>query len=95
MRDTPEVTVTWFWLNIPPAVLFFLAWTLIPLRMVFRHPDTVPGVPARDEPPPDRTAATMAGSASGQPGPASTQSNPCQRRQHDSLAGTLSRRDYR
>jgi hypothetical protein len=51
MRDTLEVTVTWFWLNIPPAVLFFLAWTLIPLRMVFRHPDTVPGVPARDESP--------------------------------------------
>jgi hypothetical protein len=63
MRDTLEATVTWIWLNIPAAVLFFLAWTLIPLRMVFRHPDTVPGVPAPDEPPPDRTAATMAGSA--------------------------------
>jgi hypothetical protein len=52
MIGTLEVTVTWFWLNIPPAVLFFLAWTLIPLRMVFRHPDTVPGVRARDEPRP-------------------------------------------
>jgi hypothetical protein len=88
MRDTLEVAVTWFWLNIPPAVLFFLAWTLIPLRMVFRHPDTVPGVPARDELPPNRTAATMAGSAS-----ASGQSTPAipaylpDRRREQALAG--------
>jgi hypothetical protein len=86
MRDTLEVTVTWFWLNIPPAVLFFLAWTLIPLRMVFRHPDTGPGVPARDEPPPNRTAATMAGSASGQSTPAIPAYLP-DRRPEQALAG--------
>jgi hypothetical protein len=86
MRDTLEVTVTWFWLNIPPAVLFFLAWTLIPLRMVFRHPDTGPGVPARDEPPPNRTAATMAGSASGQSTPAIPAYLP-DRRREQALAG--------
>ena len=38
--------MTWFWLNIPLAVLFFLAWTLIPLWMVLRHPDAGPGIPA-------------------------------------------------
>lgn len=37
--------MTWFWMNIPPAVLCFLAWTLIPLWMVFKHPDTGPGIP--------------------------------------------------
>jgi hypothetical protein len=58
-----EVTVTWFWANIPLAVLFFLAWTLIPLWIVFKHPDTGPGIPARDEHPPSHAAATMAGSA--------------------------------
>jgi hypothetical protein len=65
--------MTWFWLNIPPAVLFFLAWTLIPLWMVVRHPDTGPGIAAPDEPAPSRTAATMAGSAlaPGQSAPAS------------------------
>jgi hypothetical protein len=68
MRNELEVTVTWFWLNIPFAVLFFLAWTLIPLWMVFRHPDTGPGIPARDELPPSHAAATIAGSA--QPAPA-------------------------
>lgn len=55
--------MTWFWLNIPLAALFFLAWTLIPLWMVVRHPDTGPGVPARDEHLPSHTAAAMAGPA--------------------------------
>ena len=32
--------MTWFLLNMPLAVLFFLAWTLIPLWLVSRHPDT-------------------------------------------------------
>jgi hypothetical protein len=32
--------MTWFLLNIPLAALFFLAWTLIPLWLVFRRPDT-------------------------------------------------------
>jgi hypothetical protein len=59
--STLEVTMTWFWMNIPPAVLFFLAWTLIPLWMVVRHPDTGPGIPAREAPPANRAAATTAG----------------------------------
>jgi hypothetical protein len=51
MSSTLEATMTWFWMNIPLAVLFFLAWTLIPVWMVFKHPDTGPGIPARGAPP--------------------------------------------
>jgi hypothetical protein len=29
----------WFWLNIPLAVVFFGAWSGIPLAMVLRNPD--------------------------------------------------------
>jgi len=36
--------MTWFLLNMPLAVLFILAWTLIPLWLVSRHPDTPPGI---------------------------------------------------
>ena len=32
--------MTWFLLNMPLAALFFLAWTLIPLWLVSRRPDT-------------------------------------------------------
>ncbi len=38
--------MNWFWLNIPLALLFFLAWTLIPLWMVIKHPDTGPSTAA-------------------------------------------------
>ena len=31
--------MSWFWLNIPLAALFFLAATAIPLWLVIRHPD--------------------------------------------------------
>ena len=34
--------MTWFWLNIPLATVFLLAWALIPLWMVIRHPDVGP-----------------------------------------------------
>jgi hypothetical protein len=34
--------VSWFWLNIPLAAIFFIAMTAIPLWLVFRHPDTGP-----------------------------------------------------
>jgi hypothetical protein len=34
--------MSWFWLNIPLATLFFLAWTLIPLWLVFKHPEPGP-----------------------------------------------------
>jgi hypothetical protein len=30
------------WANLPLALLFLLAWTGIPLRMVIKHPDTQP-----------------------------------------------------
>jgi len=41
--------MTWFLLNMPLAVLFILAWTLIPLWLVSRHPDTPPETsPSRD-----------------------------------------------
>jgi len=32
--------MSWLWLNIPLAGLFFLTATLIPLWLVVRHPDT-------------------------------------------------------
>ena len=32
--------MTWFWMNIPFAALCFLTWTLIPLWLVFKRPDT-------------------------------------------------------
>jgi hypothetical protein len=32
----------WFWLNVPPAALIFLAMTLIPLWLVIKRPDTGP-----------------------------------------------------
>jgi hypothetical protein len=42
--------MSWFWLNIPLATLFFLAWTLIPLWLVLKHPEPGPraltGAPA-------------------------------------------------
>ncbi len=34
--------MAWFWLNIPLAILFFLTWTLIPMWLVVKHPDTGP-----------------------------------------------------
>jgi hypothetical protein len=30
------------WANFPLALLFLLAWSGIPLRMVIKHPDTPP-----------------------------------------------------
>jgi hypothetical protein len=48
--------MTWFWLNIPLATCFFLAWTLIPLWMVFKQPDTGSGITA-GEPAITRTQA--------------------------------------
>jgi hypothetical protein len=85
LSNALEVTVAWVWLNIPLAVLFFLAWTLIPLWIVFKHPDTGPGIPARDEHPPGRAAAAMASSAlrSGPAIPACLPDNP----REEALAG--------
>lgn len=37
----------WFWLNIPLATLFFVAWTLIPLWLVLKHPEPGPRAPHR------------------------------------------------
>ena len=39
--------MTWFWLNMSLAAPFYLAWTLIPLWLVFRYPDTGPDTPAQ------------------------------------------------
>jgi hypothetical protein len=38
--------MSWFWLNIPLASLFFLAVTGIPLWLVIRHPDARAQAPA-------------------------------------------------
>jgi hypothetical protein len=32
--------MAWFWLNMPFAAIFWLAYTLIPMWMVIKHPDT-------------------------------------------------------
>ncbi len=42
----------WFWMNVPLMVLFFLLWTLVPLRMVLKHADTDTrtAAPDRDQP---------------------------------------------
>jgi hypothetical protein len=37
-----ETDMNWFWLNIPLATLIFLVMTVIPIWLVFRHPDTGP-----------------------------------------------------
>ena len=42
--------MTWYWLNIPLAAVFLLAWTLIPAWIVIRHPDTTPRAPHPDGP---------------------------------------------
>ncbi len=49
--------MSWFWMNIPLALLFFGAWAGIPLWMVLRHPswchepaDGSGGVRAHHEP---------------------------------------------
>ena len=31
--------MSWFWLNVPLAALFFAIWSAIPLWMVLRHSD--------------------------------------------------------
>lgn len=45
----------WFWLNIPLTAAFFLAWSVIPVWLVLRHPDTGPdagpGSPRHDRAP--------------------------------------------
>jgi hypothetical protein len=41
-EQSTEAGMTWFWLNIPLAMLFFLAMTVIPLWLVIKHPDTGP-----------------------------------------------------
>jgi hypothetical protein len=34
--------MSWFWMNVPPMVVFFAAMTGIPLWLSLRHPDTGP-----------------------------------------------------
>ena len=29
--------MTWFWLNMPLAAVFFAAWVAVPLWLVFKH----------------------------------------------------------
>lgn len=42
--------MTWFWLSIPLATLFFLTWTLIPLWLVLKHPDAGPDIRTPERP---------------------------------------------
>jgi hypothetical protein len=34
--------MSWFWLNVPLMIVFFLATAGIPLWLVLRHPDRAP-----------------------------------------------------
>jgi hypothetical protein len=43
--------VIWLYVNLPIAAVFFLAYSLIPLWMVIKYPDTGSTAPARTEPP--------------------------------------------
>ena len=48
--------MSWLWLNIPLAAVFFLATTMIPLWLVIKHPDSRPETAVRAPRPADRTA---------------------------------------
>jgi hypothetical protein len=48
--------MSWLWLNIPLASVFFLATTMIPLWLVIKHPDSRPETAARARRAADRTA---------------------------------------
>jgi hypothetical protein len=43
--------MSWFWMNMPLAAVFFAAWAGIPLYMVLRHPSWGPQPVGRDEQP--------------------------------------------
>jgi hypothetical protein len=60
--------MTWLWLNVPLMLLFWLAWTLVPLWLVIRHPDTRPGAGVHGEHAPRRPVASTADPAPA-PGP--------------------------
>jgi len=42
--------MNWLWINVPLMVMFFAAWTGIPLWLSFRHPDTGPATLAASTP---------------------------------------------
>ena len=49
----PEVkAVNWLWLNAPLAAVFYLAMTVMPLWLVFKHPDARPASTDADGPKP-------------------------------------------
>jgi hypothetical protein len=41
--------MSWFWMNMPLAAVFFAAWCGIPLYMVLRHPTWGPQAADSDE----------------------------------------------
>jgi hypothetical protein len=55
--------VNWFWLNMPLAAAFFVAWTGVPLWLLLKkRPDRVPAAqaPAAQTPAPSRQAEPVA-----------------------------------
>ena len=52
--------MSWLWLNIPLAAVFFLATTMIPLWLVIKHPDSRPETAARARRAAERTARVPA-----------------------------------
>jgi predicted signal transduction protein with EAL and GGDEF domain len=51
--------MSWLWLNIPLATVFFLATTMIPLWLVIKHPDSRPETAVRAPRAADRTARVL------------------------------------
>jgi hypothetical protein len=51
--------MSWFWMNMPLAFVFFAAWSGIPLYMVLRHRSW-------SEAPADSREATLVASAAGE-----------------------------
>jgi hypothetical protein len=41
--------MSWFWMNMPLAAVFFAAWCGVPLYMVLRHPTWGPQPASSDE----------------------------------------------
>lgn len=55
--------MTWFWINIPLAAMFFIAMTAIPLWLTLRRPDTGPNAVATPARAPRTHAARRTASA--------------------------------
>jgi hypothetical protein len=54
--------MTWLWISAPIAAIFFLGYTIIPIWLVFRHPDTGPAQAVRAQAGQPQARRPLAGS---------------------------------